>query len=672
MAFYPFFPTGGGGGAVDTVFGRAGNVTAQTGDYTAAQVTGAASQTFVTSAVGGSPKQWANAVTEFGADPTGATDSTAAIQAALLSFGTLGGAGSAGGVVYLPAGDFATSKPLIVPAGVTLQGSGFGTIIDLTTGSNCDVIQWATYQSAAQAVILGVSAASIANAFWAAVVNLQIHGDAFHTTIAGYHHGINITLNPLNATAPGDPDFDPHPLVRDVWIKGVTGDGLNHQGRSGGLFERVWSAYNNGIGFVPSYDTTMIDCLPQECQSGFYFGHGSDTGAGCKSYNNKDQTWVSGTAYTAGNVTVASGLMYFCILAVTSATPPGSDPAHWTQLTAATAPQATGYGHYWDTNAGEHTWSGDSQQNSKGDYYFKGPNQGAITLTGSSNGVNFNNGQPDWNNANPNNYAAVTFDGVTGVTAIINSSSQTQNGIICTELNSPSGNILIATTDGTEAALFHGGTPTVAQVNGKIYGGATVSGDVAINAGSYNSTPLVSSEDGTTTSHGALVHVLGSPTTESGHYLLLFDENDPAYLGLAMALNAGLTYNGQPIIALGGFWNGLGVQGSSNGTNNPVFGVLNSAQSGKGTGQTALTVYDTNLIETFHNILDDGNGNTTAIGYVQPGNGTAGGGHLYSGSGAPNITASVAGDLYLRTDTPSTASQRLYIATAANTWTGIL
>ncbi len=57
--------------------------------------------------------------------------------------------------------------------------------------------------------------------------------------------------------------------------------------------------------------------------------------------------------------------------------------------------------------------------------------------------------------------------------------------------------------------------------------------------------------------------------------------------------------------------------------------------------------------------------------YVEPGNGSTAGGHIWSGSGAPNIAASVAGDFYFRTDTPSTSSQRIYIATAANTWTAL-
>lgn len=78
------------------------------------------------------------------------------------------------------------------------------------------------------------------------------------------------------------------------------------------------------------------------------------------------------------------------------------------------------------------------------------------------------------------------------------------------------------------------------------------------------------------------------------------------------------------------------------------------------------------VVTTANNTLDDGAGNVTAIGSVRPGNGASAGGHMYSGSGAPNIAGSVAGDYYFRTDTPSTANQRIYVATAANTWSGIV
>ena len=403
-------------------------------------------------------------------DGTGATD-WAAIQAALLSFGTLGGASQGqGGVVYLTPGQglFHTDKPLIIPSGVRLTGGGWGSQITLATGSNCDIIQAATYNSSAQAAILSVSAGSIANAFWAGVEKLWLHGDGFYTTTAGYHHGINVTTNPLTTAAGSDPDFDPFFITRDVRIEGVTGDGYYHSGRSGAFLERVWSSYHNGNGFTLSFDTTCVDCLAEGTNCGFYLNHGSNTGAGNKSYNNNDQTWVSGHSYSAGNVAVYSGTMYFCILAVSGSTVPSSDGTHWTALSA-TSPQATGYGWYWDTGSGGHSWAGiEGQQNSAGDFYFKGPLAGAVSIDGTSENVNYNNGQPGYSSANPSHYACVTFDGCSGVNARIASTSQSAgNGIICTLLNTPGKNTLIATTDSTEAATTHGGAPAgFVMING--------------------------------------------------------------------------------------------------------------------------------------------------------------------------------------------------------------
>ncbi|MBR7825760.1 hypothetical protein KDK95_05530 [Actinospica sp. MGRD01-02] len=60
---------------------------------------------------------WLNAMdAPFSAVGNGTSDDTAAIQAAL-------NAAPLGGVVYLPAGQYATSAPLIIPPQVTLRGS---------------------------------------------------------------------------------------------------------------------------------------------------------------------------------------------------------------------------------------------------------------------------------------------------------------------------------------------------------------------------------------------------------------------------------------------------------------------------------------------------------------------------------------------------------------------
>jgi hypothetical protein len=65
-----------------------------------------------------------------------------------------------------------------------------------------------------------------------------------------------------------------------------------------------------------------------------------------------------------------------------------------------------------------------------------------------------------------------------------------------------------------------------------------------------------------------------------------------------------------------------------------------------------------------------------ATGAVRPGSTAGLGGSIFSGTGAPTI-AGTAGDYYLRSGTPTTANQRIYICTAtgaagAATWVGIV
>ena len=63
-------------------------------------------------------------VTDFGADPTGVTDSTTAIQAAINSVTT--------GRIYLPAGTYKTTTTISLKNGVSIYGDGSG----ITTISN--------------------------------------------------------------------------------------------------------------------------------------------------------------------------------------------------------------------------------------------------------------------------------------------------------------------------------------------------------------------------------------------------------------------------------------------------------------------------------------------------------------------------------------------------------
>lgn len=401
-----------------------------------------------------------NAVRDFGADPTSTDDSTAAIQAAMLSFGTLGGSVSGtGGTVELGPGQFLVSNTLIRPSNVTLAGDGpQATTILLVTGSDCDVIQASTYESADQAAILGVSASDIGNAFYGGIRDLTIHGDAFHTVVAGYHFAISHTTNPLTDSAPSDPDFDPRPIYENLILTGCTGDGYIHKGRSGAKLGDILSQYHNGLAYVPSFDTNFDTCLANNCGGGYYMNHFSGTGTG-KSYNHgqgNTTRWAADTSYTAGKTVIYgtdTPAMYFCIADVSGATTPDSDPTHWTELTDATAPQAWGTGAYWDSGAGEQAWSSiDCQENSANNYVFH--NCSGVSINGASANPNYPN-----DGTNPNNYCHVVFDGCAGVIAQLAATGS--NGaayIYGSGAGEAEGNMLFVASDNSETGLKPDGT----------------------------------------------------------------------------------------------------------------------------------------------------------------------------------------------------------------------
>jgi hypothetical protein len=117
-----------------------------------------------------------------------------------------------------------------------------------------------------------------------------------------------------------------------------------------------------------------------------------------------------------------------------------------------------------------------------------------------------------------------------------------------------------------------------------------------------------------------------------------------------------------------------------------VNGALTINQQGTAVFSTSSTAYQANFL---HGALLRGwtgltNSTQTyelnaSSGSLRLGTGAGMGARLWSGSGVPTtpggaITYNL-GDAYLRTDTPSTANQRLYVVTTAGTspaWTGIL
>ncbi len=432
---------------------------------------------------------WVNAAAAYGADPAGSIDSTSAIQAALLSFGTATGwTQGKGGVVYLPAGRYTVSNTLILPPGVALTGDGpWSTIIIMSDSVAADIIQTETYQSAAQATILaatapsaGLAAANLVNAFFCRIENLGLHGNAFYTTVAGYSHGISMVTSPLTSAAPGDPQFDPSHHVGNVYIEACTGDGIFQNGRSANTFSNIWSLSNNGNGITPSFDSLFTNCnVGFNGICGIYNNHTSTSGSSVKCYNNGQcPTWVSGTSYAAGDTALYSGILYFCVAAVSGTTAPSSDTTHWTALTA-TSPAAWGCDWYWDGSAYGQTWTSvASQEPSAYGYYFN--DSGSITVTGTAYQPNYNQGTSALNTSNPDSYAAAYFSPSSG--AINLTLSLGAQGNVSYALSVQPGsteNCIIVNTDGSQQGIFAPGSPSAGNliiVNGQLQSSADIAG----------------------------------------------------------------------------------------------------------------------------------------------------------------------------------------------------
>jgi Pectate lyase superfamily protein len=86
---------------------------------------------------------WVNAIAK-GADPTGAADSSAAIQAAITDLG------NAGGVVYVPPGLYRMDTLVKVPSLVTIQGAGMYTTKFFAPAASADIFMFEVATTATQ------------------------------------------------------------------------------------------------------------------------------------------------------------------------------------------------------------------------------------------------------------------------------------------------------------------------------------------------------------------------------------------------------------------------------------------------------------------------------------------------------------------------------------------
>jgi hypothetical protein len=140
----------------------------------------------------------------------------------------------------------------------------------------------------------------------------------------------------------------------------------------------------------------------------------------------------------------------------------------------------------------------------------------------------------------------------------------------------------------------------------------------------YNGNVTIGNTTSTTTINGSLIgtgtsfqlgpdNTMGTvkwdkTTTPTNPWFGIYDTGGGRYYGISTNLPAPAG-----VAALGGYYRGMGVGGTTTNTNLPIFGVLNSTQGGE---SGSLVVYDTKRVKTFNSTLDDGSGNMTVAGSV--------------------------------------------------------
>lgn len=395
---------------------------------------------------------------DWGVVMDGTTDNSTALNRALQYMYD----SSTGGFLALPGGNnpggqfCAVAATVIIPPNCFIVGQGIeASAIRLLSGADCDVIQFQTYGSASQAAIVSaatgvtISQYSLRNAFNAGLMHLTVDGNQGSQGASSYNYGVNITTNPLTSEASTDPGFDPTNILLNVEVRGCTGDGFYHDGRSALRVSDCVFRYNNGGGAIPSFDTIFTNCqFGGNGLGGVYVNHNSCNGAGNKSYNNgANPQWASGSNYSARAVVMYGGAMYRAINALTNdTTAPSSDTANWTALSA-NAPQAWGIGYYFDSNASECAWAAcDAQQNAASDYCLH--DAAAVLVQGVSR-------QPASGAAsNPDYYSSLVLDGALGCTADIAFSQLNSLAYALRAVNGATRNDVRMTGDTTYQAIL--------------------------------------------------------------------------------------------------------------------------------------------------------------------------------------------------------------------------
>lgn len=205
-----------------SVVGNSGAATANIADITGtagqglfvnAAGTSLSFASFLQSGTGATNRSWLSkaqdivSVLDFGADPTGNTDSTTAIQNAINSLPNSGGGGQQGGTVYFPPGVYKISSVLsITVSGTRLVGAGAWASIISNTSSTTGIISITSAASSGQCGVRDLFLAGNSTSIPTNGIAIQCNAVNCHfenLVIAGGYDGILLQSASTNCTIRG-------------------------------------------------------------------------------------------------------------------------------------------------------------------------------------------------------------------------------------------------------------------------------------------------------------------------------------------------------------------------------------------------------------------------------------------------------------------------------------
>lgn len=216
-------------------------------------------------------------VVSLGADPMGVTESGAIINRAIAEASARRYAR-----VYIPSGKYLIEETIVLPSLIWLHGDGFGTVLFAKANLNAPVIEayweagvsWGIMQRISDLRIDGNrdNQSSPANCYG---LKLQAPDSAgLPNTIAE-----PVTLNPTAGYSDSNRD------LFNLWISFCASDGINMSGRGGLHAQNVTCYENQGHGFVPTYDTSWVNCVAaRNGQAGFVIATSTIRMTACKAW----------------------------------------------------------------------------------------------------------------------------------------------------------------------------------------------------------------------------------------------------------------------------------------------------------------------------------------------------------------------------------------------------